>query len=150
MLSVNNIEDELIADFGFYACILLLEIVFISFKTGQARLKNKSFATPEDAIRRGGLEFYRQNEKVERLRRIHRNDLENIPAFLFVSALYILTGPSQFWYKILMRSYAVSRILYTCSYMNEWRAPARSVIYCVGMYLILLPMLIGVLYASLW
>lgn len=41
MLSINNISDDLLTMYGFYACILAAQIVSMSYLTGQARLRNK-------------------------------------------------------------------------------------------------------------
>lgn len=41
MLQISTITDELLSSFGFYAMILALEFVAISYLTGQERLKTK-------------------------------------------------------------------------------------------------------------
>ncbi|KAK4811698.1 hypothetical protein QYF61_024770 [Mycteria americana] len=41
----------------------------VAIITGQVRLRKKAFANPEDALRNGGLQYYREDPDVERCRR---------------------------------------------------------------------------------
>ena len=51
--------------------------------------QHKSFANAEDRGRRN----VRTNENVERVRRCHQNDLENIPIFFAVGFLFLQLNP---------------------------------------------------------
>ncbi len=57
--------------------------------------------------------------------RNHLNDLENIPVYLIIGLLYVLTGPSPgaaLWH---FRLFTGSRIVHTISYqlgLQPWRA----------------------------
>lgn len=65
--------------------------------------------------------------------RAHLNDIENIPLFLFVSGLYILTGPSVGLATILFRAFAATRIVYTIVYaVVVVPQPARGLAWGVG------------------
>jgi glutathione S-transferase len=55
-------------------------------------------------------------EDVERVRRAHRNDLENILPFFVVGFLYVLTNPGQFLAINLFRVVAISRIIHSIVY----------------------------------
>lgn len=93
------IRNEVFSCFVFYGVLLLLKMYIIAIITGQVRLRKKvsdyqraernlisalkgfhwcqvffsfpkkAFANPEDALRHGGLEFYRLDPDVERCRR---------------------------------------------------------------------------------
>ena len=56
---------------------------------------------------------------VERVRRAHLNDLENIVPFLLLCPLYLTTGPSVCLAATLIRGFAAGRILHTVGYLNE-------------------------------
>ena len=45
------------------------------------------------------IKIFRPNEEVERVRRSHQNDLENVPIFLLLGLFYLL-GWVQNWYTI--------------------------------------------------
>uniref|UniRef100_A0A8C5IUH5 Prostaglandin E synthase n=1 Tax=Junco hyemalis TaxID=40217 RepID=A0A8C5IUH5_JUNHY len=92
----------------------------------------QAFANPEDALRNGGLQFYRQDPDVERCRRAHRNDMENIFPFLFLGAIYSLLDPSPTVARIHFLIFCVGRIVHTIAYLLQLRAPTRSVAYGVA------------------
>lgn len=82
-------------------CVTKLQGIFITLQ---------AFENPEDAGASGEL---KKNETVERVRRAHLNDLENIPAFLIAAFFYVMSEPQPdvgFW---LIRIAVVARILHT-------------------------------------
>ncbi|XP_065593581.1 prostaglandin E synthase isoform X1 [Cyrtonyx montezumae] len=92
----------------------------------------QAFANPEDALRNGGLQYYREDPDVERCRRAHRNDMENIFPFLFLGAVYSLLEPSPAVARIHFFIFCVGRIVHTVAYLLQLRAPTRSVAYGVA------------------
>lgn len=65
--------------------------------------------------------------------RAHLNDLENIPAFIFIGGLYILTNPATAAATWLMRVYTGSRILHTLVYaVYPVPQPARAISWGIG------------------
>lgn len=66
---------------------------------------------PEDAaINKAEI---KKDEAVERVRRAHLNDLENIPAFLIVALFYVMTEPQPDVALWLIRIAVIARILHT-------------------------------------
>lgn len=61
---------------------------------------------------RPGTEI-KKDEKVERVRRAHLNDLENIPAFLIAAFFYILSEPNVQVALWLIRVAVIARVLHT-------------------------------------
>ncbi|XP_032304094.1 prostaglandin E synthase isoform X2 [Coturnix japonica] len=118
--------------FAFYSTILILKMYVVAIITGQVRLRKKAFANPEDALRNGGLQYYREDPDVERCRRAHRNDMENIFPFLFLGAVYSLLDPSPAVARIHFFIFCVGRIVHTIAYLLKLRAPTRSVAYSVA------------------
>lgn len=68
---------------------------------------------------------------VDRVRRIHQNDLENLLPFLAIGWLFVVTNPDPTLAKALFYGYVASRIGHTAAYLaarpHEWRAALWSV-----------------------
>ncbi|XP_047426691.1 prostaglandin E synthase [Mugil cephalus] len=126
------IRNDVFSCFVFYAVLLVIKMYVIAVITGQVRLRKKAFANPEDALRHGGLQFNREDPYVERCLRAHRNDLENILPFLFLGAIYSLTGPSLTVARLHFLVFFLCRLLHTVAYLLALKAPTRSVAYTVG------------------
>ncbi|KAK7896442.1 hypothetical protein WMY93_021767 [Mugilogobius chulae] len=126
-------NNEVFSCFVFYAVLLLLKMFIIAIIVGQLRLRRKAFANPEDALRHGGVQFLRQDPDVERARRAHLNDLETILPFLFIGAVYSLTGPSLFAARLHFLVFFLARLVHSVAYLFALKAPTRSVSYSVGL-----------------
>ncbi|XP_056396975.1 prostaglandin E synthase isoform X2 [Hyla sarda] len=92
----------------------------------------KAFANPEDALRHGGLEFNREDPDVERYRRAHRNDMENIFPFLFLGAIYSLLEPNPSIARIHFVVFFIGRLVHTAAYVLALKAPTRSMAYSIA------------------
>ncbi len=95
------------------------------------------WASPEDL--RAGLinrnprpEQLERNDYVDRSRRIHRNDLENIPAFLACGLLFVIAGPSLLLANILMYGFVGARLVHTLAYATKQSHEVRATLYTVG------------------
>lgn len=64
--------------------------------------------------------------------RAHVNDMENILPFLFLGAIYSLTGPSLAVARIHFLVFFVGRVVHTVAYLLALRAPTRSVAYSIA------------------
>ncbi|XP_050358639.1 uncharacterized protein LOC126778924 [Nymphalis io] len=118
-----------------YSSILAVKLLSVGMLTGLFRLTRGIFINPEDVQILGGkIKF--DDPVVERSRRAHRNDIENIPAFWILGALYVTTGPAAAWAKFLFRVYTVSRIIHTVVYtVVPLPQPTRVIVFKIG-YLI--------------
>ncbi|XP_068105904.1 prostaglandin E synthase [Hyperolius riggenbachi] len=125
-------ENEVFLSYVFYSTLLILKMYILAIITGQIRLRKKAFANPEDALRHGGIQFYREDPDVERYRRAHRNDMENIYPFLFLGAIYSLLNPSLSIARIHFLVFFLCRLLHTVAYVLSLRAPTRSVAYSIA------------------
>ncbi|XP_036974274.1 prostaglandin E synthase [Acanthopagrus latus] len=126
------IRNEVFSCFVFYGVLLVLKMYIIAIITGQVRLRKKAFANPEDALRHGGLQFHREDPDVERCLRAHRNDMENIYPFLFLGAVYALTGPSLAVARFHFLVFFLARLLHSVAYLFALRAPTRSLAYIIA------------------
>ena len=64
--------------------------------------------------------------------RCHRNDLENIPVFLVIGLLYVLTGPSLTTATWHFRVFVASRFFHTVAYLTPLPQPSRFLGFLVG------------------
>jgi glutathione S-transferase len=87
-------------------------------------------------------------ESVERVRRIHLNDLENVPFFLVAGFLFILTQPSLILAQWLLYGYVTSRLLHFAAYFTAQTHDVRATLWTVGS-LILIFMTGWTLFAAL-
>ncbi|XP_030641207.1 prostaglandin E synthase [Chanos chanos] len=126
------LRNEVFACFAFYGTLLILKMYIIAIITGQVRLRKKAFANPEDALRHGGAQFHRDDAYVERCLRAHRNAMENILPFLFLGAVYSLTGPSLAVARCHFLLFFLGRVLHTVAYLLALRAPTRSLAYIIA------------------
>ncbi|KAM8933794.1 prostaglandin E synthase [Pelodytes ibericus] len=125
-------ENEVFLSYTFYGTLLILKMYILAIITGQIRLRKKAFANPEDAMRHGGLELYREDPDVERYRRAHRNDMENIFPFLFLGAIYSILDPNPSIARIHFRIFFLCRVIHTAAYVLALKAPTRSVAYSLA------------------
>ena len=89
------------------------------------------------------------NDFVERSRRIHRNDLENIPGFLAAGLLFVAARPSTLLAAILMTAFVLARVLHTAAYETQQRHEIRATFYSVGS-LVVIYMALHVLVVALF
>ena len=130
-MSIIPLNNPVVQSYILYSAILALKLLSLSTLTGIVRLSRGVFANPEDAKGlRGKVKL--DDPAVERTRRAHLNDLENIPAFWILGALYVTTGPAAAWATLLFRVYTVSRIVHTIVYaIVPLPQPARALAYLV-------------------
>ncbi|XP_072384165.1 microsomal glutathione S-transferase 1-like [Diabrotica undecimpunctata] len=112
-------------------CFLILKMTFMSNFTAAKRVIHKAFANPEDSKQ---MKVDPQvNENVERVRRAHLNDLENIPLFFVAGLIYTFANPGEKAAKVLFVVYVVSRYLHTIVYaVIPIPQPARALAWTTG------------------
>ncbi|XP_073944436.1 microsomal glutathione S-transferase-like [Choristoneura fumiferana] len=127
---VLSLEDPAVRSYIVYSAVLGLKMLAVATLTSLTRGKRKAFANPEDAKAFQGKVTV--DAEVERVRRAHLNDLENIPAFWLLGALYLTTSPAAAWATLLFRAFAAGRILHTIVYaVVPIPQPARALAYFV-------------------
>ncbi|XP_069460615.1 microsomal glutathione S-transferase 1-like [Ambystoma mexicanum] len=100
------------------------------------RITRKAFANPEDAGVHGKGEqakkYVRTDQDVERVRRCHLNDLENIVPFFGIGLLYALSGPDLYTALLHFRIFVGSRVFHSISYLVPLPQPCRALSFFVG------------------
>lgn len=140
--------DEFLANpamrlFAVCSLILVLKMLATGTYTSTLRIRRKVYATPEDAHFQGLTPAAAPDEDIERVRRAHRNDLENILPFFAVGVFYVLSGPSMLGAKICFIGFTTARILHTLFYVRSMQ-PHRTIAFGIG-YLLMLYMAIAAL-----
>lgn len=149
-----NLKDPVFATYVVAACIMILKAVLMSWLTVVRMVgENGGFRNPEDLKKtpmnpKPNSNQIAPNERVERMRRIHQNDLENIPFFLVAGFLFTLTSPSLQVAQWLFYGYVVSRLLHFGAYLTAQIHEIRATFWTIGS-LILIYMTGATLWAAL-
>ncbi|HWS74740.1 MAG TPA: MAPEG family protein [Quisquiliibacterium sp.] len=133
-----SLQDPLFATYAIAACLMILKAVGMSWLTVVRMMQEKGgYRSPED-LRRTPLNpspdpsQIQPNERVERIRRIQMNDLENLPFFLAAGFLYVLSGPSLTEARWLLYGYVVSRLLHFAAYLSARTHDTRATLWTIG------------------
>src|SRR5271170_4900006 len=122
-------------EYGFYALItviLFFKMLAISVVQGRARTSSKTFTNPEDAQFFGApAPAADELPIVKRAAAAWRNDLENIPIFLFLAMFYVTLGCWPGGAFIYFSIFVVARIMHTVVYLRGLQ-PARTIFYAIG------------------
>lgn len=85
------------------------------------------------------------DDRVERVRRAHLNDMENILIYVMAAFFYVLTDPNYYAATILFRVATIARIIHTVVYaIHPVKQPARVIMFFIH-YLIMIYMILCVI-----
>lgn len=133
-----DLQNPVFATYVIAATLMILKAVGMSWLTVVRMMKVKGgFRSPED-IRKTPLnpapdpKQLEPNEYVERVRRIHMNDLESLPFFLVAGLLYVVTGPPLWLAQVLLYGYVASRFLHFAAYFTAQTHDMRATLWTVG------------------
>lgn len=113
--------------------VLTLKMLWVAALTSRARLRTKTFASPEDYAGQGLPAKTERDPEVERHRRVHRNDLENVLPFFAVGAIYAATDPSPLGAWLALAGFTLARLLHTWFYLSG-AMPYRTLAYAYGWF----------------
>ena len=77
------------------------------------------------------------NDYVDRSRRMHRNDLENIPGFLFAGLLFVVTDPSLWLAQALFFGFVAARLGHFWAYATAQSHEVRATFYTIGSLIVI-------------
>ncbi|XP_043658773.1 microsomal glutathione S-transferase 1 isoform X1 [Drosophila teissieri] len=127
-----SLANPVFKSFAFWVGVLVIKMLAMSLLTGLQRFKTKTFANPEDLLS-PKLKVKFDDPNVERVRRAHRNDLENILPFFAIGLLYVLTDPAAFLAINLFRAVGIARIAHTLVYaVVVVPQPSRAIAFFVA------------------
>ena len=138
-----SLSDPLFATYAIAASLMILKAVSMSWLTVVRMMSEKGgFRSPED-LKKTPLnpapdpKQLEPNERVERIRRIQMNDLENLPFFLVAGFLYVLTAPSLVVAQWILYGYVVSRFLHFAAYFTGQIHDVRATLWTIGSVLLI-------------
>lgn len=133
-----SLHNPLFVTYAIAATLMILKGVGMSWLTVVRMTQEKGgFRSPED-LRKTPLnpdpdpKQLEPNERVERVRRIQMNDLENLPYFLVAGLLFVLTEPSLVLAQWLLYGYVVSRFLHFGAYLTAQTHDVRATLWTIG------------------
>ncbi|XP_034482770.1 microsomal glutathione S-transferase 1 isoform X1 [Drosophila innubila] len=132
-LELISLDNRVFRCYMGWTALLVLKMFAMSLLTGLWRFISLTFANPEDLMS-PKLKVKFDDPNVERVRRAHRNDLENILPFFIIGLLYTLTNPSAFLAINLFRAVGIARVAHTLVYaVVVVPQPARALAFFVAL-----------------
>lgn len=142
-MNLLTLDNPVFVAYLIAASLIILKLTGHGWLTVYGMLSRKGgFLNPEDANRglanpeprEGQLDA---NEFVERTRRMHRNDLENAPAFLAAGLLFVLIEPSLLVAQLLFFGFVGTRLLHAIAYATGRSHEVRATFYTVGSFIVI-------------
>ncbi len=136
-------ENPVFTTYVIAASLMILKMMGQGWITVYRMMKvGGGFLNPEDANR--GLanlnprpDQLDKDDYVERSRRMHRNDLENIPAFLVAGLLFAWTEPPLLVAQWLLYGFVVARIAHFGAYITARSHEVRATFYTIGSLIVI-------------
>jgi glutathione S-transferase len=138
-----SLQNPVFAAYTIAATLMILKAVSMSWLTVARMMQAKGgYRAPEDLKRTlinpaPNPKQLEPNERVERIRRIQLNDLENLPFFLVAGLLYALTEPSLLLAQWLYYGYAASRFLHFAAYFTARTHDTRATLWTIGSFILI-------------
>ena len=133
-----SLQNPLFATYVVAATLMILKAVSMSWLTVLRMTQEKGgYRSPED-IRKTALnpapdpKQLERNERVDRIRRIQLNDLENLPFFLVAGLLFVMTEPSLLLARVLLYGYVASRFVHFGAYLTARTHDTRAAFWTAG------------------
>ncbi|UJR07522.1 hypothetical protein I4U23_011810 [Adineta vaga] len=130
-----TLSNTVFRNFLFYAVASVLKMMVMSLLTSRQRFRKKAFANPEDIRPSKGktIQPNTSDPDVERVRRNHLNDIENIIPFVLIGFCYIACNPdvtTALWH---FRIFFFSRLFHTFAYQIPLPQPSRALGFMFGL-----------------
>lgn len=131
-----SLDNPAFRAYIFYNSILIMKMLCMAPLTARLRMAKKIFISPEDTKMLKGSKHGVEDPDIERVRRAHRNDLENIPIYFVAAWCYLMTNPSTTFAIMLMRLFTISRVVHTFVYaVYVVPQPARGLAFFSGYFI---------------
>ena len=140
-------DGAMLSAFAVGCAMLVLKAQLLGAATAATRGKLKKFINPEDAAWLGGERVNPDDERVQRIFRAHRNDLENLLPFFVGGTLYILSGAATTGGAVYFGVFLLARYAHTFAYLRQ-KARLRRDAFTLG-WLVTVVMSLHAAWASL-
>jgi len=133
-----SLENPVFIAYLIAAALMVLKLMGQGWMTVALMMrKNAGLVSPED-IRRTPMnkepspEQLEPDPDVERSRRMHRNDLENIPGFLAAGLIFVAIDPPYIAAAILFAAFVLARLAHAWAYGTAKNHETRATFYTIG------------------
>ena len=138
-----SLENPVFVTYVIASAIMVLKVMGQGWMTVYRMLKSDSgLASPED-LRQTLLnksprpEQLEINDYVDRSRRMHRNDLENIPGFWMAGFLFVMVSPPLWLAQVSMYGFVAARIVHAIGYATQQNHEFRATFYTIGSLIVI-------------
>ena len=137
------LENPVFTTYVIAATLMIIKMMGQGWITVARMMKiGGGFLNPEDANRGmtnpsprpGQLDA---DEYVERSRRMHRNDTENIPVFLVAGLLFVMTQPPLWIAQVVLFGYVASRLAHFWAYSTARSHELRATFFSIGSLIVI-------------
>ncbi len=142
-MNLLDMENPVFEVYVIAAAIMVLKVMLQGWMTVYRMLSsNSGLASPED-LQKGLInknpspEQLEVNDYVDRSRRMHRNDLENIPAFLAAGLLFVAVDPALWMAQVLMYGFVLARLAHFAAYSAKQTHEIRATFYTIGSLIVI-------------
>jgi len=142
-MTALSLENPVFVTYLIASTIMSLKVMGQGWMTVHRMMKvGAGYASPED-LKQGLINKsphpsqLETNDYVDRSRRMHRNDLENIPAFWAVGLLFVAIDPAVWLAKSLMYGFVLARFAHFWAYGMEKSHEVRATFYSIGSLIVI-------------
>lgn len=150
-----SMENPVFVAYAIAAALMILKLMAQGWATVVLMIRSDAgLLNPEDlrqtpANRNPRPEQLDPQPAVERSRRMQRNDLESIPAFLAAGLLFVAVNPPAWAAYTLFALFTIARLAHTWAYATAQNHEIRATFFSVGSVVVVL-MALWVLLAALF
>ena len=137
-MTALTLENPVFVTYLVASALMVLKVMGQGWMTVHRMLKvSAGFASPED-LQQGAINANPDpsqldvNEYVDRSRRMHRNDLENVPAFWIAGLLFVAVNPAAWLAQALMYGFVLARLAHFLAYATKQTHEVRATFYTIG------------------
>jgi len=138
-----NFENPVFATYLIASAIMVLKVMGQGWMTVHRMLKvGAGYASVED-LQKGLINTnpdplqLEVNEYVDRSRRMHRNDLENVPAFWIAGLLFVAVDPALWLAQLLLYGFVAARLAHFLAYATKRSHETRATFYTIGSVIVI-------------
>ncbi|MBR9651866.1 MAPEG family protein [Thalassovita aquimarina] len=136
-------DNPVFVTYAIAAALMVVKLMGQGWLTVYRMMKSDSgLVNPED-LRQTPLNPHPRddqlelNDYVDRSRRMHRNDLENIPGFWAAGLLFVFAAPPLWLAQGLMYGFVGARLLHAWAYLSKQNHEVRATFYTIGSVIVI-------------
>jgi glutathione S-transferase len=142
-MNAFTMENPVFVTYLIATALTVLKVMGQGWMTVYRMMKvGGGYAAPEDL--RPGLinkapdpKQLEVNDYVDRSRRMHRNDLENIPAFWAAGLVFVAVAPPLWVAQVLMYGFVAARAAHAVAYGTAQSHEVRATFYTLGSLIVM-------------